>query len=143
MTYPNNPGDFNQQTGNNQPTGEAFPNFQQNQGFQQPQAQYMGAPQQAMVPNNTVPPGYTPKNRVLAAVLAFFLGGFGVHNFYLGYTKEATIQLILTIVGVLTSVIIIGFVMLTVVGIWVLVDFICILISNGKFQRDAHGVPLQ
>lgn len=143
MNYPNTNDDFNQQTGNYQPTGEAFPNSQQNQGFQQPQAQYMGAPQQAMVPTGTVPPGYTPKNRVLAAVLAFFLGVFGAHNFYLDYTKEASIQLILTIAGLLTTVFIIGFIMLTVVGIWVLVDFICILISNGKFERDAHGVPLQ
>lgn len=32
----------------------------------------------------TVPPGYHPQSRVAAACLAFFLGGFGAHNFYIG-----------------------------------------------------------
>lgn len=33
--------------------------------------------------------------KVLAGVLAILLGGFGVHKFVLGYTKEGIIQLIL------------------------------------------------
>lgn len=33
--------------------------------------------------------------KVLAGVLAILLGGFGVHKFILGYTKEGIIQLIL------------------------------------------------
>ncbi|MCG2792741.1 MAG: TM2 domain-containing protein [Weeksellaceae bacterium] len=36
--------------------------------------------------------------KVLAGVLAILLGGFGVHKFILGYTKEGLIQLALTIV---------------------------------------------
>ncbi|MBF0930144.1 MAG: TM2 domain-containing protein, partial [Actinomyces graevenitzii] len=40
-------------------------------------------------------PMYTgqPKNKIVAAVLAFFFGTFGVHNFYLGYTKRGAYQL--------------------------------------------------
>lgn len=37
-----------------------------------------------------------PENKkVVAGVLAILLGVFGVHKFYLGYTKEGIIQLIL------------------------------------------------
>lgn len=34
------------------------------------------------------------KNRVTAALLAFFLGGFGAHKFYLGYNTEGIIILL-------------------------------------------------
>lgn len=37
--------------------------------------------------------------KVLVGVLAIILGGFGVHKFILGYTKEGIIQLVLTIVS--------------------------------------------
>ncbi len=40
-----------------------------------------------------------PRNRVLAAVLAFFLGAFGVHNFYLGYMRRGLLQAVVTVVG--------------------------------------------
>ncbi len=33
------------------------------------------------------------KSKVAAGLLAVFLGKFGVHNFYLGYTKRAAVQL--------------------------------------------------
>lgn len=36
-----------------------------------------------------VQPGYTPpKSKAAAAVLAFFLGGLGIHNFYRGQTRR-------------------------------------------------------
>lgn len=34
---------------------------------------------------------------MVAGVLAFVFGSFGVHNFYMGYTKKAIIRLVLTI----------------------------------------------
>jgi len=40
-----------------------------------------------------------PENKkVTAGILAIIIGSFGVHKFYLGYTKEGIIQIILTIV---------------------------------------------
>lgn len=36
--------------------------------------------------------------KVIAGILAILLGGFGVHKFYLGYTKEGVIQLLLSLV---------------------------------------------
>jgi TM2 domain-containing membrane protein YozV len=44
--------------------------------------------------------GGTGKSRVVAAVLAFFLGHWGVHKFYLGYTKEGVVMLLCGTLGV-------------------------------------------
>lgn len=41
------------------------------------------------------------KSKMAAGLLGIFLGSFGVHNFYLGYTTKAVIQLVCTIVGIL------------------------------------------
>ena len=73
-----------------------------------------------------------PKQWVLALVLAFFLGGFGVHNFYLGYTTRGIIQLVLTItlVGAPIS------------AIWALIEFIMIIMRSGSYGYDASGQPL-
>lgn len=73
-----------------------------------------------------------PKQWVLALLLAFFLGGFGVHNFYLGYTTRGIIQLLLTITffGAIISC------------IWALIEFIMILMRSGAYGCDASGQPL-
>jgi len=34
------------------------------------------------------------KNKITAAILAFFLGGFGVHKFYLGRTGAGILYLV-------------------------------------------------
>ncbi len=42
---------------------------------------------------------HTQENKkVIAGVLAIVLGGFGVHKFILGYTKEGIIQIVITMV---------------------------------------------
>ncbi|MDQ0594058.1 TM2 domain-containing membrane protein YozV [Chryseobacterium ginsenosidimutans] len=41
---------------------------------------------------------YKSEKKVAAGVLGILLGGFAVHKFYLGYTKTAIIQLILSLV---------------------------------------------
>mgnify|MGYP005831232921 CR=1 FL=1 len=64
------------------------------------------------------------KSRITAALLAFFLGIFGVHKFYLGYTSAGVIQLILSFVTC-------GF-----VGIIPFIEFIIYLIkSDEEFQK--------
>ena len=37
------------------------------------------------------------KSKIAAGLLGIFLGAFGVHNFYLGYTSKAVGQLLLTL----------------------------------------------
>ncbi len=38
------------------------------------------------------------EKKIVAGILAILLGGLGIHKFYLGYTKEGIIQLILSFV---------------------------------------------
>ena len=81
-----------------------------------------------------------PKNWLMAVLLAFFLGGFGAHNFYLGYKTKAIIQLSIAIIGILTSIIVIGGFLILAVGIWAFVEFLMLLINSDS--RDAWGRPL-
>ena len=60
------------------------------------------------------------KSKTTAGLLAIFLGAFGVHKFYLGYTKEAIITLcvsfltfgvgagIMEIIGIIEGIIYLG-----------------------------------
>jgi len=41
------------------------------------------------------------KSKIVAGLLAIFLGGFGIHKFYLGCTKSGIITLILFIFGMI------------------------------------------
>lgn len=68
----------------------------------------------------------SPKSRGAASALAWFLGCFGAHNFYLGKTGCAVFQLILTLtmVGSLVS------------GIWAFIEAIMLLCGSG---RDGEG----
>jgi TM2 domain-containing membrane protein YozV len=65
------------------------------------------------------------RKRLIAFLLCFFLGGLGVHRFYVG--KVGT--------GILTIVTIAGF-----LGIWPLIDMIMILVGSFK---DKEGNVLE
>lgn len=39
------------------------------------------------------------KSKVVAGLLAIFLGGLGIHKFYLGYTKQGVIMLLVSLFG--------------------------------------------
>lgn len=39
------------------------------------------------------------KSKVAAGLLAIFLGSLGIHKFYLGYTVQGIIMLLITIIG--------------------------------------------
>lgn len=70
------------------------------------------------------------KSKLVAVLLAFFLGGMGIHDFYLGYTKNGIIKIVLLICTAgLGS------------GIWALIDFIRLL--TGSLNTDANGIPLK
>jgi TM2 domain-containing membrane protein YozV len=67
------------------------------------------------------------RSRVAYVLLGLFLGGFGIHNFYAGYTGRAIAQLLITL---LTFWMIFP---LFCVAIWVLVEIISV-------KKDAQGV---
>jgi TM2 domain-containing membrane protein YozV len=68
------------------------------------------------------------KSQLTAVLLCFFLGGLGIHRFYLGYTWQGIVQL-LTLGGL---------------GIWTIIDFIRILTGslqpkNGEYAKTLGG----
>lgn len=75
--------------------------------------------------------GVSEKNWIATLLLCFFLGSFGIHHFYAGKVGLGITQLLLTIVGFITAVFG-GFVLNIAVGIWVLVDFIMIIVGSFK-----------
>lgn len=81
------------------------------------------------------------KSRIVAGLLAVLCGVYGVHNFYLGYTKKAVLQLVLTIIGFLTACLFVGYVIIVAVGIWTLVEGI--MLFMGKIATDGNGNPLK
>jgi TM2 domain-containing membrane protein YozV len=81
------------------------------------------------------------KSKIAAGLLGIFLGSIGVHNFYLGYTGKAVAQLVLTIIGWSTLIVIIGFIIVPAVSLWGLIEGIMIL--AGSIRTDANGVPLK
>lgn len=72
------------------------------------------------------------KSKVAAGLLAIFLGSFGVHNFYLGYTKKAIAQLLITLLSFGS----LSFISST----WGLVEGVMILVGN--INVDGFGNPL-
>ncbi|MFA8299316.1 MAG: TM2 domain-containing protein [Hyphomicrobiales bacterium] len=51
------------------------------------------------------------KNKLATALLAFFLGTFGVHRFYLGQTKYGFIYLIFFWTGIISIIAFIDFIL--------------------------------
>lgn len=74
------------------------------------------------------------KSKGTAALLAFFLGGLGVHRFYLGHNGIGVAQLLLLLGGFLTC----GITSIAA-GLWAFIDFILILTGSVK---DSQGNPL-
>ena len=72
------------------------------------------------------------KSKLVAGLLAIFLGCFGVHNFYLGYTGKAVAQLLISVLSC--------FMLSFAAGIWGLIEGIMILVGN--INKDAKGNPL-
>lgn len=83
-----------------------------------------------------------PKSHAAAALLAFFLGSLGVHNFYLGHNGRGAIQLVMWLVSLLTVVVFIGVLGFMVVGIWAFIEFLLILFRSGSYGYDSRGIPL-
>ncbi|MBR7184802.1 MAG: TM2 domain-containing protein [Clostridia bacterium] len=67
------------------------------------------------------------KSKLAAGLLGIFLGGFGVHSFYLGYTGRGVAQILLNFCCGIGS-------------IWGFIEGILILVGN--INTDASGAPL-
>lgn len=70
------------------------------------------------------------KSRLTAGLLGIFLGGLGVHRFYLGYTSIGVLQILVTIATC------------GIGGLWGIIEGILILGGSG-IKTDADGRPLR
>lgn len=99
------------------------------------------------------------KSKIVAGLLGIFLGTYGVHNFYLGYTKKAVVQLVMVILAYVGCIatfsagnmmmmfdrnlfqfmgtIVLFTILLFGVRIWAFIE--AILIFCGKINRDGKG----
>ncbi|KXA21493.1 TM2 domain protein [Gardnerella vaginalis] len=79
----------------------------------------------------------SPRQKIVAGLLAIFLGTLGIHNFYLGFKGKAIAQLLISVLsfGLLAGISI----------IWSCVEGICILCSKPgtQWHKDANGAELQ
>lgn len=77
---------------------------------------------------NNILPGTQRKSKMTAGLLGIFLGAWGIHNFYLGYTGKAIGQIVLTFC-------------FGIGAIWGFIEGIMILC--GSISTDANGIPLE
>lgn len=86
------------------------------------------------------------KSKIAAGLLGIFLGGFGVHNFYLGYTGKAIAQVLMGSLGILLTLFSCGILFIFIFAaigssIWGLIEGIMILC--GSIKVDGKGIPLK
>jgi TM2 domain-containing membrane protein YozV len=83
------------------------------------------------------------KEAAVAYVLLLFLGGFGAHRFYLGKTGSAVGLLCLTLISMLLTIVVIGFVGLLATAIWCFVDLFLVAgfvrEYNESVRRQAYN----
>lgn len=79
-------------------------------------------------------PNPQAKSKLAAGLLGILLGCFGVHNFYLGYTGRAVVQLLLTLLTCGIGVV--------PMQIWALIEGIFYLTGKTGYTTDARGIPL-
>ena len=93
-----------------------------------------GSPQNVVRTNNgtvttQAPATGKPKSKILAAILAFLWGAYGIDQFYLGFTKTGIIRIVVSVVTCCVGGV-----------IWGIVD--CIRIATGSINVDAKGNPI-
>ena len=140
--YPPQPGNqphpYPPQPGNQSPMPPA-PNGGNYQwtNYGQPQGQpFPGQPVPGMaspMPNQAFQQYPNQKSKLVAGLLGIFLGGFGVHNFYLGRTGRAVLQLVITLLS------------FGIAAIWGFIEGILILAAKpgSPWAVDAEGIPLR
>jgi len=66
-----------------------------------------------------------------------FLGGLGVHRFYLGKVKSGIAMLVMFVLGWFTLLLHIGIFLFAIVGVWALVD---LFLVPGMVKEDKQAI---
>ncbi|QYA62273.1 TM2 domain-containing protein [Campylobacter fetus subsp. fetus] len=78
------------------------------------------------------------KNPLIGLILGVLFGGFGVDRFYKGDVILGIAKLVLTIIGWMTVLIVIGYIFLIIVFVWVIADFF--LVYKGIKQDNLNKI---
>ncbi|MBP5443852.1 MAG: TM2 domain-containing protein [Treponema sp.] len=78
----------------------------------------------------------SPKSRSTTLLLAFFLGIFGIHRFYVGKIGTGILQLLLSTTIVFSTFAIMLIQGSIIVFVWPLIDFLVILFGNFKDGKN-------
>lgn len=110
---------------------------QSDMGYNAP-PQYQAPPLRNDINQKNEPPEYTPAPRpqrsaYVAAILAVFLGAFGVHNFYLDRKNRALMQLLIAVIGAALTF---GVATLAM-EVWAVIEGVKIL--KGEINTDGTG----
>jgi TM2 domain-containing membrane protein YozV len=80
------------------------------------------------------------KEKIIAALLAFFLGEWGIHKFYLNEQKQGKRYLIWCVVGIVLVPVLIGLIPLIVLLVKKLIDCFSILfMTDEEFDEKYNG----
>lgn len=91
-----------------------------------------------VIPGTAAVYGHDEKSNVVAGLLALFLGGLGIHKFYLGYNQEGVILLVGTVVSWIMLIVLIGFFGLMAIAIICLVEAIIYLTKSPEEFRATY-----
>ena len=94
----------------------------------------MSAPQQ---PSFNAPA--QGKSRVVAGLLNLFLGGFGIGDFYLGYTQYAIYKIVISLVLVVPTVLNLGFI--STIFSLLYYAWAVVLLASGSTRRTPTAFP--
>jgi TM2 domain-containing membrane protein YozV len=75
------------------------------------------------------------KSRVVAALLAFFLGGLGIHKFYLGKNGAGLIMLLVSLFGIILL-----FLPTMIIGVIAFIEFIIYLVTSDEDFEERYIV---
>lgn len=141
-----------------QPTGQfqqpqnfgQFGQYRQGSPYGQPQMQQFAPAQPPQMQQMQMAYGHavSQKNKFLAAALFFFLGSFGIGNFYLGQNFRGVVKVGLFLTGSLFSLIpFVGWIVSTPIflalWVWCVIEMIMVLVGGGGYDTDANGIPLK
>ena len=84
---------------------------------------------------------------MVAGLLNLFLGGFGVGDFYLGYTQYGIYKIVISLAFVILGFLDLGF-LSYIIGLlnyawWAVLLVVAVMTFMGKwiYEKDANGVP--
>jgi TM2 domain-containing membrane protein YozV len=103
-----------------------------------------GAPVGPIVGQVQLAEGISPKSQLATSLLAWFLGEFGAHRFYVGKNETAVVMLAIGLAAggdyPIWALLVIGALLYFAVWVWSVIDFIIAVTGNFK---DKQGKPIK